>query len=285
VYMAAVTPPPGTTVTVTPQTITVAPGATMTFTVTIRRTDAAFGQYTFGAMTWTDLRGHLVRSPIAVRPVALAGPGEITGSGASGHNTIELRGGYAGTVTAHPYGLAASTVYQQKLIGSTAAFVPDSPGVAPSIYSFEFTLPPTFKLGRLSTFAADHAVGTDLDLYLYKNGELVTKSDGPTADEEIPLNGGSGTYQVFVVQFGLPVELTEQVAKAHLFVVEAKATGNLTVAPRLRPVVPDQPLTFDVNWAGIDPAKHYLGMIEFGDGTAARAWTTVAVGPQLPTIP
>jgi hypothetical protein len=99
------------------------------------------------------------------------------------------------------------------------------------------------------------------------------------------LTGGSGTYQVYVVQFALPRQLTEQVAKAHLFLVGSPLTGNLTVAPKLRQVVPDQSMTFEVAWHGLDPARRYLGLIEFGDGTAARAWTTVAIGPQPPTVP
>ncbi|MER7009292.1 S8 family peptidase [Dactylosporangium sp. NPDC000555] len=279
VYVAAVSPPPGTTVEVTPSTITVPAGRQATFKVTIRRTDAAYGRYTFGSLTWTDLRGHAVHSPIAVRPVALSGPGEITGTGAAGHATIDLLGGYSGTVTAHPYGLAASSVHEQRLIGGTAAFSPAAPGLSPAVFSFEFTLPPATKLARLSTYAADHARGTDLDLYVYQDGKLVGRSDGGTADEEVPLTGGSGTYQVYVVQFALPSSLTEQVVKAHLFLVGSPLTGNLTVTPKLRPVSPDQSMTFDVNWHGLDPAKRYLGMIEFGDGTAARAWTTVVVAP------
>ncbi|WP_432832480.1 S8 family serine peptidase [Dactylosporangium sp. CA-092794] len=282
VYVAAVAPPPGTAVEVSPSTITVAAGGRATFTVTVRRTDAPYGAYTFGALTWTDLRGHAVRSPIAVRPVALSGPGEITGTGASGHATIDLLGGYRGTVTAHPYGLAASSVHERRLVGGTAGFVPSAPGLSPSVFSFEFTLPPATKLARLATFAADHAPGTDLDLYVYQGGKLVGRGDGTTADEEVPLTGGSGTFEVYVVQFALPPGLTEQVAKAHVFLVPSLLTGNLTVTPKVRPVEPDQPLTFDVNWQGLDPAARYLGMIEFGDGAAARAWTTVVVGPAPP---
>ncbi|WP_433611457.1 S8 family serine peptidase [Dactylosporangium sp. CA-139114] len=285
VYVAAVTPPPGTTVEVSPSTMTVPADGTATFTVKVTRTDAAYREYTFGSLTWTDLRGHAVRSPIAVRPVALTGPGEITGTGASGHATIDLTAGFGGTVTAHPYGLAASNEHAQKLVGSTAAFIPSSPGLSPAIFSFEFTLPPAVKLARLATYDADVAPGTDLDLYVYQNDKLVGRSDGTTSDEEVPLTGGSGTYQVYVVQFALPPTLTEQVAKAHLFVVGAPVTGNLTVSPKTRPVAPGDTLHYDVNWQGLAPGKRYLGMIEFGDGTAARAWTTVAVGPQPPTIP
>jgi hypothetical protein len=285
VYVATVTPPPGTTVEVTPSTITVHPGHTVSFKVTIRRTDAAYGEYAFGSLMWTDLRGHAVRSPIAVRPVALSGPGEVAGSGASGHTSIELLGGYSGTVAAHPYGLVPSEVHEQKLIGSTAAFSSAAPGISPAIFAFEFTLPPAAKLARLSTYAADVAPGTDLDLYVYQDDKLIGRSEGTTADEEIPLTGGSGTYQVYVVQFALPPNLTEQSVKAHLFVVDATPRGNLTVTPTQRPVTPDAPLPFDVSWQSLDPTRRYLGMIEFTDGETARAWTTVEIGPQPPTIP
>ena len=44
-------------------------------------------------------------------------------------------------------------------------------------------------------------------------------------------------------------------------------------------MTPDRVVRFDVAWKGLDPAKRYLGMVEFGDGTTARAWTTVTVGP------
>ncbi|MEU7868230.1 hypothetical protein [Dactylosporangium sp. NPDC049140] len=101
----------------------------------------------------------------------------------------------------------------------------------------------------------------------------------------MPLTGGSGVFQVYVVQFALPPRLNEQLVKAHLFVVGAPLTGNLTVTPKTRPVAPGYTLHFDVNWQGLAPGKRYLGMIEFGDGSVARAWTTVAIGPQPPTIP
>ncbi|MFG2043339.1 hypothetical protein [Dactylosporangium sp. NPDC048998] len=84
------------------------------------------------------------------------------------------------------------------------------------------------------------------------------------------------------MQSSLPQSLTEQVVKAHLFLVGSPPTGNLTVTPKLRPVSPGQPRSFDVTWQGLDPAKRYLGMIEFGNGAAARAWTTVVVGGRGP---
>ena len=94
VYVARVQAPPGFTVTVTPSTIVVPPRRSVTFKVDITRTTGAFGQWSFGALNWSDLRGHNVRSPIAVRPVAVAAPAEVTGTGTSGSTAATLRAGY-----------------------------------------------------------------------------------------------------------------------------------------------------------------------------------------------
>ncbi|GGM16306.1 S8 family serine peptidase [Dactylosporangium sucinum] len=278
VYVASVSAPPGTTVTVEPSTISLGVGRSATFKVTVTRTTATFGAWTFGALTWTDLRGHSVRSPIAARPVALAGPGEVTGSGASGHTPIDLRAGYTGPVTARAFGLAASTVHARKLVGSTAAFVATSPGVSPAVFSFEITVPPGMRIARLATFATDHAPSSDIDLYLYEGGTLVDRSDGTTSDEEIMLTS-TGTFEVYAVQFGLPASVTEQEVKAHLFLVDKAAPRSVVVTPPSIRVKPDETASFDVAWSGLDPARRYLGLVEFGDGETGRAWTTVAIGP------
>ncbi|GAA0716566.1 S8 family serine peptidase [Dactylosporangium roseum] len=278
VYTATVSPPPGTTLTVTPSTISVGAGKSATFTVTVTRTSAPFREWTFGSMTWTDLRGHAVRSPVGVRPVALTGPGEIAGTGPAGRGTIDLRSGYSGTVTARAYGLAPSMVHTRKLVGSTAAFLPSAPGVAPSIFTFEVRVPPGTKLARVSTFAADHALGTDLDLYVYDGTTLIGRGDGTTADEEIPLST-AGVFEVYVVQFGLPAGVAEQKVRAHLFLVGAGAPANLSVTPASAPAAPDETVSFDVSWSALSTARRYLGLVEFTDGEVARAWTTVAIGP------
>ncbi|MFC5001100.1 S8 family peptidase, partial [Dactylosporangium cerinum] len=277
VYVASVTNPQGIAVTVNPSTLTVAPGKSATFEVNITRTDAAYRTWTFGSLTWADLRGHTVRSPIGARPVALAGPGEVTGTGANGATTIDLTGGYTGAITTRVHGLAPSVVNEQKLTGSTAGFVPTAPAIGPAAFKFTVTVPSGTEVARLATYAADHAPGTDVDLYVYQDGELVDRSDGTTADEEIALTS-TGVFEVYVVRFASPPGADTTPVRAHTFLVGGTAAGNLTVMPGTAQVRPGQVVSFDVAWKGLDPLKRYLGMVEFSDGTTARAWTTVAVG-------
>ncbi|MFM6850250.1 MAG: S8 family peptidase, partial [Terrabacter sp.] len=75
-YKPSVTGLDGVTAQVTPATLTLAPGAKGTFTVKFTRTTAPIGSYTGGFLTWSD-GTHAVRSPLVVKPVALAAPAEV----------------------------------------------------------------------------------------------------------------------------------------------------------------------------------------------------------------
>ena len=88
---------PGFDVTVTPSTLTLAPNAVGTFTVTFSRTTAAFGAWAKGSLTWTG-GGHTVRSPITLRPVPVAAPAEVHGdASASGSKTFDVTPGFTGS--------------------------------------------------------------------------------------------------------------------------------------------------------------------------------------------
>ena len=63
----------GFTTVVAPASLTLNPGETKSFTVTITRTTATVNVYTGGQLTWSD-GTHSVRIPLVVRPVALAAP-------------------------------------------------------------------------------------------------------------------------------------------------------------------------------------------------------------------
>ena len=94
---SSVTGMAGFTVSVSPPSLTLAPGETKEFTVNFLRTSAALNAYTGGQLTWTGGRNP-VRSPIVVRPVALAAPTQVSGS-------YSVTFGYDGPFTATPRGL------------------------------------------------------------------------------------------------------------------------------------------------------------------------------------
>ena len=78
----------------------------MTFT----RTTAPLTEWAFGSLTWTDKRGHSVRSAVALQPVATTVPTEVVGTGTSGSKTVSVTPGFTGTLAATVAGLNPATV-------------------------------------------------------------------------------------------------------------------------------------------------------------------------------
>ena len=110
VYVAKVQAPPGFTVKVTPSMLTVLPRQVGDYKVEFTRTSArARSTFAFGSLTWPDLRGHRVRSPISV--VRAAGSRRpVVNGGHQRLHRLKVRAGFAGVLTAQPFGLVASDV-------------------------------------------------------------------------------------------------------------------------------------------------------------------------------
>jgi hypothetical protein len=274
VYVAKIEAPPGTTVKVTPTVMTVLPRKSATYTIEISRTNAAFDSYTFGSLTWADLRGHSVRSPIAVQPLALSVPTGVTGTGTSGSQQLTVTAGYAGTVAPKAYGLVAPSTQTAHLVGENTTFDPDDPQVDPAVGKFTVSTAAGTKATQIALFASDYPAGTDLDLFVYQNGELVGQSAGGSAEESVMLSGG-GTFDVYVVQFALAGGRTEQDVKLRTFAVGTTNAGNVSVTPASRQVTVGQQVTFTLNWTGLAAGTRYLGVVEYSDGTAVHGSTLV----------
>lgn len=74
-FVARIQAPPGYAVSVSPSRLTLNPGATATFTVSISNVGAApVGEWRFGSLTWKGGGGFEVRSPIAVKAATVAPP-------------------------------------------------------------------------------------------------------------------------------------------------------------------------------------------------------------------
>ncbi len=89
---------PGIDVTFDPATVTVAAGASEDVEITFTRDDAPADEYSTGSLTWTGNHGHVARMPLAVRPVEVAAPAEVTGDGATGDVDIDVTAGFTGTL-------------------------------------------------------------------------------------------------------------------------------------------------------------------------------------------
>lgn len=276
-YVAKVQAPAGFTVKVVPPVLVVGPGKSAHYKVTITRTSAAFGTWAFGSLSWLDLRGHNVRSPIAVRPVVVSAPAKVAGTGTSGSVALPLRTGYKGTLVAQAFGLTAAQVTTKTLVGTTTGFNPAAPAEGPAVAKVHVSVPAGTAVARVATFGADYGPGSDIDVYVYDAaGNPVGQSAGGTAEEKVDLSG-PGEYDVYAVQFALPTGVDQQDLKLNAFIVPSAAAGNLTVSPDRQPAKFGGQATVTASWTGLGAGRHYLGQISYSDGGTTRAATLIAV--------
>jgi subtilisin family serine protease len=284
IYDVKVAAPAGTTVTVNPTRLVVGAGKSKSYTVKITRTTAALGAWAFGSLTWTERKGntsphsHSVRSNIAVRPVAIAAPKEISVSGTSGSSALSLMPGYTGTLTATPHGLAADSGTVMPLTGTKTNFNPAAPAAGSAVGMATVVVPAGSRIARFATYDADYAAGMDLDVFVYKAGTTteVGRSAGGTAEESVTLTD-AGSYDVYVVLFAQPGGATGTVdVKFHSFVVPA-AASSLTATPASQSVTISVPATVTVGWSGLTAGTRYLGVVDYGDGSNPIGSTIVGV--------
>jgi subtilisin family serine protease len=287
IYQAVVAAPTGFTAKVMPEWLVIPKGKTASFTVTLTRTTAPLGSYAFGSLTWKEFPGttgplgkrdHVVRSPIAVRPVALAVAKSVGGSGASGSTVVAAKTGYAGTLTAAPHGLVAATVTPLHVVGTEPNFNTGAPAVGPGVAKTTVTVPAGSRLAQFSTFEADYAMGTDIDLFVYQAGTnvLVGSSAGGTASETVSLTA-AGSYDIYTVVFALPPGTGSIDVQHNHWVVPDAAAGNLTVTPPSQAVSFGGTSNVTIGWSGLAAGVRYLGVVTYGNGTSDLGQTVVAI--------
>jgi hypothetical protein len=245
---------------VTPASLTVAPGKSANFTVTFTRTTATLNAYTGGYLTWTG-GGYTVRSPIVVRPVALAAPAAITAS--PGGASYGITFGYTGAFSATARGLVApdltpGTVDQDPdqtfVLGDTAGTV-----------EIPVTIPAGSTYARFSLFDADVAPGTDLDLYVYQGSTLAGASTSGTSAEEVNFSFANPTaspivLRVFVHGWGVPSGSSPFVL--HQWNVPATAAGNMTVTAPASAMLGTTG-TISLSFSGLAAGTKYLGSVAY----------------------
>jgi hypothetical protein len=233
--------------------------------VTFTRSTAALGDWAKGALTWSD-GTHAVRSPIALRPVALKAPGEVhAAASASGSQAFQVTPGSSTALTTTVSGLTAATSQADSI--STGAFDINKPVAdGSSTKSYPVKVEAGTRAVRISLDSSDDTA--DLDLFLYDDkGQLVDLSATGSADEQVTdLDLAAGTYTAYVNGFSTPGGSTAYTL--YTTQVPAASAGNLSVSPNPANAQQGQPLTLTGTWSGLDPSKRYLGVLSYS-GTSA----------------
>jgi hypothetical protein len=265
---AAVTGVTGVNVVVSPTSLTLNPGESKSFTVTFTTATTALNAYAGGYLTWIG-GGYSVRSPIVVRPVALAAPTQVSDS-------YSVTFGYNGPFTATGRGLVPAEV--------TAGTVADDPTdstcslASPNAQLIPVSIPAGSTYTRFSLFDADVAPGSDLDLCVFQGTTLVGSSGSGTSAEEVNFTFASPTAAplgLTVVVQGWGVVGTTPF-KLHAWYLGATSAGNMTVtAPPTATIGGTGTIT--LAFSGLSAGTKYLGSVAYAGAAGMPNPTIVRV--------
>ncbi len=263
----------GITVEFDPATVTVPAGGSRNVEITFTRDDAAADEYATGSLTWEGDNGHQARMPLAVRPVDVDAPAEVTGDGAAGGLEVEVTSGFNGTLGSDVHGLVGATPSAESV--TVGPFDDANPVADADTDRFEVDA----TGAKAIRFDVDGAASADLDLWVYQvvdgEEELIDLSADGDADETVTLRDPEdGTYVAYVNGFAGDgnYQWTQ-------WVVGDADVGNLDVAPASQPVTVGETVAFDGSWSGLDPAQRWFGVLGWTrDGTEEVGSTLVSIG-------
>lgn len=269
---------PGVDVVANPSFFSVTPGQTESYELTFTVNGAAFNTYTSGFVTWTGNQGHIVRNPVAVRPVQLAVPAEVAGAGTDGSLSFDVTFGYTGDYTAAPHGLVAAEMQTGNVVDDPADDINVALGSGVGITMHVVNIPADTAYARFSLFDAYTDGNDDLDLYIFDaDWNYMGGSGSGTSAEQVNLYSPvPGNYYVFVHGWGTD----GPDANYTLFswaVPAATGSSNMNISGAPTSVVQGSAATITVNWLGLDAGTKYLGMISHSDAGGLMDQTIIGV--------
>jgi subtilisin family serine protease len=270
---------PGFSVVVTPATLTLAPGATGTYTVKLNRTDAANNTWKYGKLVWSD-GVHTVRSPLTARAALLAAPATVASEATTGSKVITIGAGFSGALTLAKSGLVPAAEINASVgiadTDGTALCAAGTNGTGVNVHTV--TVPTGTTLARFALFDSDTSGNgkSDLDLVVVRDRTTVGTSGGSTANETVQLvNPTPGDYKVCVVGYD-PVGGNASY-KLSSWVLTPTTTGGSFKALAAGSVSLGGTASVAVSWSGLAVGKRHLGSISYKNGTTDLGSTIVEV--------
>ena len=281
-YAVTIEAPPGIQVSVNPPTLSLAPGATAEYQVTLRYESGPLDLWTFGALTWSNDE-HAVRSTIAVRPVSVAAPAELVGEGSDGGLTFDVQFGYTGVYDARVHGLSLPLVIN--------SFVANDPAknftrrTSNGVTAHLIDVPANQLYLRFALFDALTDGNDDLDMYVYYcpgdgTCSKIGESGEPTSQERFDYyRPPAGRYEVLVHGFATDEVAGGTGANYSLLgwsMGEVDDRGNLSVgAPNF--INAGSTETVAVDWYGLATATIYMGGISHNTPAGLSALTLLTI--------
>ena len=271
---------PGFTSVVTPSSLTLAPGETKSFTVSLAAAGATDGVWSFGSLVWSD-GVHTVRSPLTARlGKSITAPTLLTGTTTSGTRLITVNTAFSGRMTASKGGMKPVTM------GPTASLVPAITtssalrtaciaGVdTPAIKVYPVTIAADTIVARFELRDADvGTAGDDNDMGLLGPDGSFTYSGNDGSNEAVQLaSPAAGAYKLCVVAYGGAATMTHKLSSWLVTTADASSTLNVLVPGS---AVAGGTATVGAAWKGLATGGRYVGGFRLHDTTGAPQTTTV----------
>ncbi|MCX5401425.1 S8 family peptidase [Streptomyces sp. NBC_00102] len=198
-YRASTSGLRGMGITVSPSVVTVAPGRTVSVTITLRRGSAPWDRYTTGAITWRG-NAHQVRIPVAARPWGIT-PREYDDNleefgRLAGGSFAMMEPGFTGPVSGRSTGYAPMKWESYSMPTGVSGGVFDPKALGVRAHTFKV---PAGSAGIVVKAETDDP-DTNLDLYLYRGDKLVYRSNSTwnSLERAWSFMPEAGTYTAYV---------------------------------------------------------------------------------------
>ncbi|MDJ0939341.1 MAG: S8 family serine peptidase [Woeseiaceae bacterium] len=293
-WNAVVEAPPGYSVEVSPSSITLWPGQSASYEVTITSVSAPPGEWFFGSLTWVEDRPRFareVRSPIAVNSVAIVAPPEVSGEGPDGSGEFDITFGYTGDYTAQVHGLndAALTLVPTE-DDPFDEFVFLGPGVE---IAFLAEVPPGTAFARWELTDEYTTGNDDIDLYLYycpnfsctQIGSSTNVNSNEQVEVLLPANDPAidDPYLVFTHGFNVEGGTGELILFDYAFGLVDDA-GNLTISGPASATI-GATETISLEWMNLNFGIGFkqLGAVSHSDASGIQGLTIISIDNDLGT--
>ncbi|MDW5416792.1 S8 family peptidase [Iodobacter sp. CM08] len=258
----------GFTAAVSPATLSLAPGESKSFTVTLSRTTAPRNVYQYGALVWSD-GTHTVRSPLTAKASLLAAVSQLSSEEASGSKVITIATGSDGKLTLTKGGLKEATL-------SSGAIATDSgakDGVlectagnsTAGVKVHNFSVPTNNLVSRFALYNSDtqHGGEDDLDLLVMNAaGVKVGASGSDGSNETVQLfNLPAGNYKACVVGYGVKGGNSSYTLSS--WIINSGDVGGEFKALAPSKIYVGGTASVGFSWKSLPVGKRYLGSVAY----------------------
>lgn len=275
---------PGFSAVVSPATLSIAPGETKSYTVTLTRTSAAENVWQFGTLTWND-GSHVVRSPVVARSgKPVIAPALIKSDKGTASKTLSVSTGFSGSLKSVIGGLkeisrSALSVEQavQSSVGSSSTLGAACRAGLRGVRAVQVTVPANTLRAQFELFDRDTVGGSDNDLdmaLLNPAGTVVAYSGNGGSNEMVAMDApAAGTYTVCVAGYTTANGQSTDFTLSSAVVSSADKGGNFKVLMPSK-VYAGSAASLNASWSGLAAGKRYLGAVELLDPNGAPATVT-----------